>query len=250
MSYQAGDTYPANVTIRNASGVLTDPTTLTLKVRNPAGTITTYVSPVAPIVHDSTGVYSAGIPLTAAGMWVIQWSTTEPAQVEGIQVWVDPAPSALVTFATLEELGVRLGLTFTAAQTAQASLLLSLATGLIIEVVNRDDTWAATYSPIPRLVRAVCLEVVARVMQNPTGARSESETLGQYQHSTSYTDGTHGLVLTDAEALLCRRAIIGATSGSAAMDSLATQVAENMPNTLDGLLEEGIDDVPIYDWAN
>lgn len=249
MRWQVGDTYPATATFRDALGALADPSSLTLKIRNPAGTITTTVYPAAAIQRLSLGSFRADVPLSSAGMWVIEFDAADLPQVEGVQISVAGAPTAAFTFATLEELGVRMGMTFTTTQATQGALLLSLATGLIIEAVNRDDAWAATLSPIPRLVRAVCLEVVARVMSNPTGARSESETLGQYQHSQSFTDGSHGVILTDAEAMMCRRAIIGATSGSARTDSLAAIVADNLPNTLTGLIDESPDDPPLYDWT-
>lgn len=160
----------------------------------------------------------------------------------------------MANFATLADLAVRLGRAtsseLTAAQQAQGNLLLELATGLILDTVGRDTAWADDLASVPVMLRAVTLEVAARVMQNPVGARSESEQLGQHSHGVSFPDGAHGLMLTPAEAVLCRRTVIGVQSGSAAMDSLATIMAENMPNTLDGLLEEGIDERPIYDWAN
>lgn len=238
MSYQAGDTYPATVTVRDEDGALTDPSTLTLKVRDHEGTITTYLYPATPIVRDSIGEYHADVVLTDGGMWALQWSTTAPAQVEGVQVHVSPAPIA-VAFATIDDLALRLGRdTFTAAETAQAAMLLELVTGLIIDACDRDDAWAATYTPVRRELRAVCLEAVARVMQNPFGARAQSETLGQYSYSSSYTDGAHGLTLTDNEVLLCRRAVIGATSGSATLRALLPRRTTDDPA------------VDIYDWLD
>lgn len=239
MSYQAGDTYPATVTVRDDTGALADPTTLTLKIRDHEGTITTYLYPAAPIVRASIGEYSAAVVLTDPGMWALQWSTTAPVQTEGVQVHVSPAPIA-VAFATIDDLALRLGKAepFTAAETGQAQMLLELVTGLIVDACDRDDTWAATYTPVRRELRAVCLEAVARVMQNPTGARNESETLGQWSHQSSYTDGAHGLTLTDNEVLLCRRAVIGTTSASATLRALLPRRTTDDPA------------VDIYDWLD
>lgn len=114
-------------------------------------------------------------------------------------------------FATLDDLAMRLGyLTsadFTAKQVAQGTMLLELASGLIRDEAGRSAEWV----PIPSSVtlRAVVLEMVARVMTNPTGARSESETLAAYQHSVSYSDGASGLYLTDREMQLVRAAAGG-----------------------------------------
>lgn len=261
MSYQAGDTYPATVTIKDEDGVLTDPESLTLKVRDNTGVVTTYDYPDDPIDRDGVGEYHADVLLSDAGMWVLQWSTTDEEQVEGVQIAVSPAPTIGVTFATLSELALRLGKTSTAdltvAQRAQGQMLLELVTGVIVEVVGRDDDWAATLNPIPHVVRGVCLEAVARVMHtainNPTGMSSESETLGAYSHTTRYGEGggtngntSGGLALTDAEAQMCRRAVLGSLSGSATLESFASTLR---PYTLSGLIEAGPDDPPIYDWT-
>lgn len=159
----------------------------------------------------------------------------------------------MATFATITELAVRLGRVneseLTAAQQAQADLLLELATGLITQAVDRDTAWQDALTPVPVLLRAVCLEMCARVMTNPSGVRSEGETVGSYQHNVSYTDGSHLLMLTDSETLLVRRAVHSATSASAAVESLATTVATNMPTSLDELMTAGETDTPIYDWT-
>lgn len=224
MSYQAGDTYPATLTVRDADGVLTDPDSLVLRVRDNEGTVTTYTygEVGSPIVRDSLGVFHADVPLTAAGMWVISWETSNEEQVEGVQVSVSPAPTASVTFATLAELALRLGHAspddMTAAQQAQGQMLLELVTGLIVDAVDKTDTWAATLYPIHRALRAVCLEATARVMQNPSGMSSESETLGAYSHTTRYESTGNaqasGLALTEEEMRLCRKAVWGTVSGS------------------------------------
>lgn len=160
-----------------------------------------------------------------------------------------------MAFATLDDLAIRLPGTaataadLTAKEQAQGEMLLEIASGLVTDAVNHDTAWAASLTPVPAMLRAVTLEIVARVMQNPSGARSESEQLGQYQHSTSFTDSAHGLVITDAEALSCRRSVFGQTSGSATVESLADTFAVNTPLRLDALLEEGPDDPPVYDWT-
>ncbi len=132
----------------------------------------------------------------------------------------------MALFATLNDLALRLPGTatssagLTAKQSAQGTMLLQSATDVITDAVDRDATWANALSPVPAVLRAVCLEVVARVMQNPDGARSQSETLGQWSYATSYTDAAHGFGLTDREVALCRRAVLGQTCGSAHLESV------------------------------
>lgn len=110
----------------------------------------------------------------------------------------------MADFATLDELAVRLGRTsaseLTVAQQAQGELLLELSSGLIREAARQAVDWAP--SPVPVILRAVCLDACRRVMTNPAGVRSESETLGAHQHAVSYPDGASDLYLTDREAAL------------------------------------------------
>lgn len=220
MSYQAGDTYRATLTVRDENGDLTDPASLTLTVRQPDGTTEDHA-----YVQDSTGEYHADIELTA-GMWAGAWATENEDQLEGFQVWVSESPTALVTLATIDELAVLMGGSLTDSQRAKGLMLLELATGLITEAVGLDDEWAATYHPIHRSVRAVCLSVALRGM-SPTsttpGVSSESETLGQYSHTVRYGEssssntsdsGGGGLTLTAAEERLVRRAVWGRSSAS------------------------------------
>lgn len=78
-----GDLERVDITnITNAAGVVTDPTALTLKVKVPAGTVTTYTYGVDVIVvKDSVGNYHADIPITAAGRWSYAWEGTGAATV-------------------------------------------------------------------------------------------------------------------------------------------------------------------------
>ncbi len=259
MSYQAGDTYPATLTVRNADGAPEDPETLTLKVRDHEGEVTTYEYGTDEIiVRDEEGEFHADIPLTDAGMWAWEWATTNEAQVEGGQISVSAAPTLGVTFATVDEVQTLMG-TLTDPQRTQAQMLLEIVTGTIIEGVDRDDAWAATYSPIPRVVRGVCLDVVVgamRISQTQAaagGASSESETLGAYSHTVRYGEysgssspasGGGSLSPTDAQMRMCRRAIIGTLSGSAQVPSLITELAT-------GTRERPVsDDTELYDWTS
>lgn len=128
----------------------------------------------------------------------------------------------MTTFATIDDLALRMGKEssddFTAAQQAQGERLLELVTGLIIEAVDKDTTWADALDPIPTTLTAVTVEAVARVMlpliQNPSGVSSQTETLGAYSYTARYgTDGDSGsaggaaLELTSREARWARWAV-------------------------------------------
>ena len=130
MSWQAGDNYPAAVSATDADGDPADPASLTLKVRDPSTTVTTYTHPGDDlIVRDALGEFHADVPLTDPGEWVIEWIM--PGEVEAVQVSVAPAPSTTIAFATPAELAEHLGATFTAPQTVRARSLLARATGII-----------------------------------------------------------------------------------------------------------------------
>jgi len=52
-----------------ANNVLTDPTTITLKVKNPAGTTSTYTYGNAEVYKESTGIYYKDIIPDIVGNW-------------------------------------------------------------------------------------------------------------------------------------------------------------------------------------
>jgi len=58
------------------SSVDTDPTTVSLLVRKPDGTTTTYTYAGGTITKDSTGDFSKQITLDARGIWYYAWTGT------------------------------------------------------------------------------------------------------------------------------------------------------------------------------
>jgi hypothetical protein len=249
MSYQAGDTYPAQVTVRDDEGNVVDPPTLQLKVRNPAGTVTTYDYPDdAIIVNDSTGIYHADVSLDTAGMWVIAWQTTDEEQVEGVNVWASDVPTATITFCTPVDVATRLGRDLTAAEAPMVAMLCELATDTIAAVVDLDEAWVAELTAVPRILRILAIELVKRSMTNtanPTGAlESTSETIGAYSYTERFrdtagsaSDGAGGaMTLSDAEVRMARKAVWGTNSASAGLASAVS--CSTVPDPA----------VDIYDW--
>lgn len=133
-----------------------------------------------------------------------------------------------MTFATADDIAQRRGRTFTEDERAMADLLCEAATAVITDAAGKTDAWADTLDPVPRILKFVAIEVVARVMPNPDGLRSFQEQLGAYSHSESYRDVATGggLLLTQSEVLLVRRAVWGTTSGSVKVASAATEIAD------------------------
>jgi hypothetical protein len=64
---------------------LTDPTTVTLEVKDPAGTTTTYTYALAAVTKASTGVYYKDLAMSIVGQWHYRWTGTgtAPGVAEG-----------------------------------------------------------------------------------------------------------------------------------------------------------------------
>lgn len=131
-----------------------------------------------------------------------------------------------MAFATAEDVATRLGRDLTSEEGAQADFLLETATGVIAGACGKDDAWAAALSPVPTIVKGMCVELVVRVMSNPASVRSQSEQLGQYQHSESYRDGAQGggMLLASWEELAIRQAVFGRTTASVCVKSIANDL--------------------------
>jgi hypothetical protein len=71
------------------SGTKTDPTTITLEVKDPSGNTDTYTYAAAQITKSATGVYYKDITFDEAGWWTYEWTGTGAViVVEGNKVYV------------------------------------------------------------------------------------------------------------------------------------------------------------------
>lgn len=70
-SYFIGQAVELRVEFRDADDALADPTTVTAKVRDPAGTVTALSHS-----HDDTGLYSASVTVDAPGVWWYRFAGT------------------------------------------------------------------------------------------------------------------------------------------------------------------------------
>ena len=62
------------------AGVATDPTTVTLKIKDPSGNVATYTYALAEIIKDSVGNYYKDIIIDEAGYWYYRWEGTGTVQ--------------------------------------------------------------------------------------------------------------------------------------------------------------------------
>lgn len=95
-------------------GTPTDPTTVTLVVTDPGGTITNYTYPAGPnlLTRVSAGLYSEAVPLnTIDGLWNYVWFATGPGADVEVGNWrVFPA-ATWQWYTSLEEVKSRLNIT-------------------------------------------------------------------------------------------------------------------------------------------
>ena len=85
-TYDVGDEVRVTGTLTNSSSTNTDPGALTVKYKNPAGTVTTKVYDTDPeVVRSATGIYYIDITVDAAGYWFYRFasSTSGVASAEG-----------------------------------------------------------------------------------------------------------------------------------------------------------------------
>lgn len=76
---QVGDARTLRATF-TSSGVPVDPTTITVKIMAPSGTISTYTFAGGDITKVQTGVYDYVLSITSSGKWKYKWFGTGTAQ--------------------------------------------------------------------------------------------------------------------------------------------------------------------------
>ncbi len=95
-TFVRGNTLRTTLEVRNDAGVLVDPATLGIAVKDSTGFTSSYVYPGPPITRVVEGIYRADIVLTLIGVWEYEWDTTDPIMTSGAEVYVvaDPTSSA------------------------------------------------------------------------------------------------------------------------------------------------------------
>lgn len=96
-SYDLGDLVRISGVFKDAAGEAIDPTSVSFRLRDPAGTVTTYVYGVAAeLVKDSTGNYHIDVGASASGTWRYRWQSTGTGQAAEEGAFV-VEPSGLVS---------------------------------------------------------------------------------------------------------------------------------------------------------
>lgn len=82
-TYDKGDYIRLTGTWRNDSGALVDPTTVTLKIQTPDGSITPLTFASGYVVKDSVGVYHYDYLCSSQGNYTYRWEGTGNAIASG-----------------------------------------------------------------------------------------------------------------------------------------------------------------------
>lgn len=127
-----------------------------------------------------------------------------------------------MAFATSQDIETRVGRDLTTAELAQAGQLLDAATAIMAEAAGKDDDWADELSPVPQILKTVCIEIVSRVLDNPSNLDSFRESIGAYSYSKDFRAGY--LMPTPAERDLIRRVAGTPTTASPRVKSFIEDI--------------------------
>lgn len=78
-SWIVGEVARLTLTTTDTAGAPLDPATVVLKIKSPAGAISTQAHPGA-VVRMGVGVFVFDLALTEKGRWLYRWETSAPAQ--------------------------------------------------------------------------------------------------------------------------------------------------------------------------
>lgn len=88
----------------------TDPAEVSLRIKSPTGTTTTYLYSLSQITRVSTGVYKKDIPCSEAGEWEYVWEGTVTASDATTGTWTVFPLQLGKLYATVDALKSRLGI--------------------------------------------------------------------------------------------------------------------------------------------
>jgi hypothetical protein len=95
-SFIVGSTWRTKARFTDEDGDLTDPTTITLKVREPSGTETSYTFAGATVTKEATGIFYRDVTINASGRWVARWIGTGTV-ADAVEYPIDVPPSQFVS---------------------------------------------------------------------------------------------------------------------------------------------------------
>lgn len=150
---------------------------------------------------------------STAGRYLAIWRYYE----EELPQLVVVAASPDAAFATADDVAKRLGRALSNQEAETVPFLLNMAATVIADAVGKDDGWAASLTPVPRMLRLMSVELVSRALPNPSQYTQIRQQVGSY--SIAVSQATTGMALSDPESLMLRRAVFGRTTDSVHVES-------------------------------
>jgi hypothetical protein len=100
VSYQRGDLVELRIETKNKADALTDPTTLTLRLKSPAGAESAKTWSGGQVSKEATGIFFTNVLLSEGGTWTYRWEATgtvelaEDGELEAESDDFETAPAA------------------------------------------------------------------------------------------------------------------------------------------------------------
>lgn len=77
-SWIVGEVARLSVTVTDTAGAATDPASVVLKIKSPAGVVSNQTYP-GTVIRSGAGVFVFDLLLTEKGKWLYRWETSAPA---------------------------------------------------------------------------------------------------------------------------------------------------------------------------
>lgn len=100
MAYPLGTEIQITGSFSNLTGLLADPSTITLFIQSPGmpqGTSNQYTYANGQVMRQSVGVYTFNLILTTPGTWYYAWEGTGQVQTATFDIPIQVQPSVLRT---------------------------------------------------------------------------------------------------------------------------------------------------------
>lgn len=118
---------------------------------------------------------------------------------------------------TVPDLAARLGVDFTSAQTAQATVLIDDASALVRDIAGEDFIDPVTgFLTVPASIIPVVVAIVRRALNNPMGYTGEN--MGDYGWQMNIGSQPASVFPTRNEKRVIRRAVSKFSAGSVALE--------------------------------
>lgn len=149
-----------------------------------------------PVDSDPTNPATRNFTTTQAT--TESWFRVVFIDADGNEDATEPVSFAPGTFASVQDVEVRIGRDLDDAEQALADYVLRATTALIAEELNHDADWVAALTPVPPTFAAVCVTRAVDAVSNPSVVQATTESLGAYSISQTLRRSTEDFACLSA----------------------------------------------------